>query len=431
MIKRLNEVYFGGKLSSEAIEILNDIEKQDVEVQTTVERMFGWMNESKFRAQDFSPSMAWQYGFLLSRIHPQTWGGMIPPITIQGRHRIIDEYISSNPWASFGPGITFLDLGCGFPPLTTLDTARRFPDWQIVGADPSFGRYIVSNSEGDYACFEANKKLRYFQPCSSDAARWDLLHRDRSATITNFTKLLDDLLTKLPSAEDHELLSLEDRGNKLVKNPVREFETSNLRFIQKGIGEANIDDVSVVRCFNVLLYFDRQFRHKMLRWLSEILVPGGLFVCGVDWAKTSLARYTIYRNENDRMIAKEFAFSIDNIRPLGMPTWLAYNDRDLEATLLTRLVGAIRSDKSFRERFDDELDGFLEKSGLCKRNKDGYLGSVEIMPPAEMERRSQIVIEELDRNGFIDGVVEVLHKAGWNAWRNRVGHIAVTPPLEE
>src|SRR4029453_5578077 len=114
-------------------------------------------------------------------------------------------------------GITFLDLGCGFPPLTTLDTARRFPDWQIVGADPSFGRYIVSNSEGDSACFEANKKLRYFQPCSSDAARWDLLHRDRSATITNFTKLLEDLLTKLPSADDQKLLSLEHDEKKFLK----------------------------------------------------------------------------------------------------------------------------------------------------------------------------------------------------------------------
>ena len=75
---------------------------------------------------------------------------MVPPITLEGRHSGIDEYMARNRWRKLEKGNRFLDLGCGFPPKTTLDSAKRFPESQLTGADPSFGRYLVQDPNGDY-----------------------------------------------------------------------------------------------------------------------------------------------------------------------------------------------------------------------------------------------------------------------------------------
>ncbi len=427
MIERWNETYFGGNLSTDALELLRDVEKQAPEVQATVEMMFRLMATSKFQAKDFSPLLAWEYGFILSRIHPNTWGGMIPPITLQGRHARIDVYVATNPWSSFGGGSVFLDLGCGFPPLTTVDTAKRFPEWRIIGADPSFGLYMVFDTRGDYACFDTETKLRYFQPGTRDPARWDQMHRDRAATMDQFTGLLNRLLPLLPHVGPGELSSVELDGTKLVKNPVRQFETSNLTFQEKGIGSVDLRDVAVVRCFNVLVYFDRTFRNRALEWLSDIVIPGGLFLCGLDWARNSFARYSVYRKEGKSLVPKEFAFSIDNIRPLEMISWLTYDEEDLEVVQLAELVGLIRSDVSYRNSLDAALDQLFSDLSICERRPDGYLGGLEEMLPEELERRLQVLADELDKKGFVEGAVAVLKRAGWNAWRNHVGHIAVTP----
>lgn len=428
MIEQWNETYFSGSLSADVIELLRDLEKQHPQVQATAEIMFRLMNKSRFYGRDFSPLLAWEYGFILSRIHPSAWGGMIPPITLQGRHARIDDYVAANPWSSFGSGSLFLDLGCGFPPLTTVDTGKRFPEWRILGADPSFGLYMVSDPSGDYACFETEQKLRYFQPGTRDPARWDRLHRNRAATIDHFTRLFNTLLPRLPSSAPDELSFVELEGAKLVKNPVRQFESSNLTFQQNGIGSVDVRDVAVVRCFNVLVYFDRAFRNRALEWLSDLMIPGGIFLCGLDWARNSLARYSVYRKEKNRLVPKEFAFSIDNLRPLEMISWLTYVEEDPEVNQLAELVGLIRSDAPYRESFDAALDQLLSDLSICERRPDGYLGGLEEMLPAELERRLQGVADELDEKGFVEGAIAVLKRGGWNAWRNNVGHIAVSPP---
>lgn len=81
---------------------------------------------------------------------------------MSGRHRKLDQYVAGgNPWQEpSGEGV-FVDLGCGFPPFTTVETAQRLRDWRVVGVDPAFGRYLVYDADGAYACFDARRHLRY------------------------------------------------------------------------------------------------------------------------------------------------------------------------------------------------------------------------------------------------------------------------------
>src|SRR6185369_5090671 len=100
------------KLSPAVLEFLKDLPNQSDEVQSFVERMFRFMNLAGFPARDFSVILGWAIGFMPSRILPGAWGGLIPPITLEGRHIKIDDYLASNPWKALRDGSKLLDLGC-------------------------------------------------------------------------------------------------------------------------------------------------------------------------------------------------------------------------------------------------------------------------------------------------------------------------------
>lgn len=77
------------------------------------------------------------------------------------------------------------------------------------------------------------------------------------------------------------------------------------------------------------------------------------------------------------MAEREFAFSIDNLRPLGIAPWFALHDDDDETRLLANTIRVIRSAPEFRRDFDARLDQILAELGLCPRGEDGYLGNFE------------------------------------------------------
>src|SRR5258705_1860264 len=82
-------------------------------------------------------------------------------------------------------------------------------------------------------------------------------------------------------------------GIRLVTNPIGAYESPNLSFQTAGIGAVDIQGVDVVRCFNVLVYFDRPFRNEILSWFSEILRDGGLLLCGANTFCSLSSRYTV------------------------------------------------------------------------------------------------------------------------------------------
>jgi hypothetical protein len=426
-LERINQNYFNNGLSPEVLLLLGPVNNERVEVQNWVERMSRQMKNQRFRAQDFNELKAWVVGSFVTNLLPGAWRGFVPPITLKGRHAAIDDYMESNQWKHLKAGDHLLDLGCGFPPITTIDTSKRFPGVQITGADPSFGRYLVKDSNGDYACYDHETELLYFQPGLNEPDRWEKLFLDQEATNEYFKNHLIPALPKLPGNQN-EMASVEHEGFTIIENPVLEYARSNLTFDQQGIGSPDLGNFQMVRCFNVLCYFNRSFRENTLAWMPTVLEEGGIFLTGMDWTRSRHARYAVYRNENGRLVPKEFAFSIENIRPLEIVAWFALHDDDYGTAAVAELVSTLRTDEEFCSSIDQRMDELLVRAGFKPRSENGYLGGLnETADRSTLDTVAEKVGRALEREGYAHRAVEVLNKAGYRAWINCVGHVAVNP----
>jgi hypothetical protein len=162
-----------GKLPSPSnLSTLKRIENERPEVREVVDRIFRLMAMGRFDPADMPPTLAWVLAFMISGVLPSAWGGSIPPWTFEGRHHLIDAYLIANPWMKWEAGGVFLEMGCGFPPLTAVDAAQRFPDWQVIGADPHFDPYVLFDDEGNYACLDLRGAVRFFHAGVNDFTKY-------------------------------------------------------------------------------------------------------------------------------------------------------------------------------------------------------------------------------------------------------------------
>lgn len=421
IVDQWNAAYFDNRLSPWVVATLNGLNDASADAQALADRAFRLMRVARVGAADLSVLTAQTLATSMPKTVPSAWGGAVPPVTMAGRHRKLDEYIAANPWHRPTAQPILLDLGCGVPPFTAVDSATELAGWRIIGVDPSFDRYLVYDDRGDYACFDDDEHLRFYQSGIRDP--------DPTATRARFRRLLHHLLPLLPGDDNCELAEVESHGARLVRNALRHYETDNLVLARGGVASFDIKGgVDVIRCMNVLMYFDQSFQERALQWAGGLLRPGGLVVCGSNWARSISSRYSVYQQRDGRLEPREFAFSIDNVRPVALAPWYALHDDNLENLCNAEAVGIIRSDENFRRRFDDRLDALLAQSGVCHRGVDGCLGGADPnATPADIEERGAALIEQLDREGFVDDAVTVLRHAGRNAWRNAVGHVAMHP----
>ncbi len=418
-VEELCDRYLGGRPSEAALQVLRNAEQQRPEVRDFMERAFRLMAITKFDARDFAPFVARFFTVIAPGILPGAWGGIVPPFTLPGRHKKIDAYLLSNEWAKFEPGTVMLDVGCGFPPQTSIDAAETFPKWQIVGADPTFEQYLLYDERENYACLDRTGRLRYFQ--AGRPEEFLRLYSDREATIQRFSQAFAELLPSLP-ADDGKLSTSEHDGRRLVRHPMSAYERSNLTFVQGGFGSSGLPEAGVVRSFNVLIYYDADFRREAEKWVAQVLRPGGLFVCGRDDSESLNAHYSVYRSEGGRLVEKEFAFGVEMVRHC---VWFALHDGERETWRLAELLGILRSDREFLRDYDQRLDALLAENKLAVRDENGHLAE----PPDPIDpARALPLYHEMVRvieTEFADRAVSVLQRAGLHAWRNPVGHIAV------
>jgi len=59
------------------------------------------------------------------------------PITREGRLRLMDDFSQSVLDLPENEAVRLLDIGCGYPPPTTMETANRYPNWNCIGIDPN------------------------------------------------------------------------------------------------------------------------------------------------------------------------------------------------------------------------------------------------------------------------------------------------------
>jgi SAM-dependent methyltransferase len=417
-VKELCDRYLGGRPSEATLQVLKDVEQQRPEVRDFVERAFLLMAISRFDARDFTPFVARFFTVIAPGILPGAWGGMVPPFTLAGRHRKIDAYLRANEWAKFEPGTVMLDVGCGFPPQTSIEAAEAFPEWRIVGVDPTFGEYLLYDERENYACLDRMGSVRYFQ--ASRPEEFMRLYTDRAATIQNFSQAFAQLLPKLP-ADDGKLSTAEHDGRRLVRHPLSAYERPNLRFVQGGFGSSDLPEAGVVRSFNVLIYYDADFRREAEEWVAQVLRPGGLFVCGRDDSETLNAYYSVNRNEGGRLVEKEFAFGLETMRHA---VWFTIHEDERETWRLAELLGILRSDREFLRDYDTRLDGLLAENRLAVRDENGHLAEPPDIDMARALPAYHEITHKLEAE-FADRAVSVLQRAGLHAWRNPVGHIAV------
>lgn len=425
-VTQLNERYFAGRLSPAFLEKLADLPPDRADVRAIVERLFRMMRRGGFDASDLAPSQGAFLGSMVAKVLPGAWGGRIPPITFADRHCVIDRYVATNRWRPVGESGTFLDLGCGFPPLTTVETADHFPGWRVWGVDPLIPAYLLYDDRGNYAIFDDRKRAQYFQPTVPSAANWNALLDDSEATRSRFEALLEVLLAGERAGEPPSLAPIEKDGARLLVDPVRHYGRSNLSFAVGGIGSVPLDGVDVVRCFNVLGYFDDSFRERALQELEGILSDGGLLVCGSNVGRSAASRYFVYQKVDGRLLDREFVFGIDNLCPYTINPWYAQHEDDREVCLLMDLIRALRSEPPFVAELVARNDALRAEYGISPRQADGTYGDSDpTLLPFEVSDRAALIGERLDEEGFTERAAGILTSAGHRARRNEVGHVAV------
>jgi hypothetical protein len=425
--EELFERTFGDRSLAARFALLKKVEGERPEVKEFVGRAFRIMAISKTPPQNFTPGLAWMLGIMIPGLLPGAWGNIVPPITYEDRHLLINQYLANNPWASFPEGSVLLEMGCGFPPQTAVDAAREFPQWQVIGADLRFDPYVVYDDEGNYACMDHAGGIRYFQPGAGNRTSFHLLYAEKDAAYQRFSNLFTQLRKKLPPDHGDAHAEVEHEGARLVANPIRSYERSNLKLIQTGLGE-DAPAADMIRVFNVLFYFDSDFRRRAEQWALRTLRPGGLFLCGGDGAKSLESRYSVYRKEHDTLVRKEFAFSLDNVRPPTVLPLFSLHDEEKETFELATLLGVLNSDETFRRAYNLRLDELLAENKMWVRQPDGFLGLPAVqLDPVEWMITIIAIHKKMSEEGFVDQAVGVLQQAGYHAWKNPVGHVAVDP----
>ncbi|MCP4350633.1 MAG: hypothetical protein GY795_34630 [Desulfobacterales bacterium] len=390
-------------------------------------RMLALMKRAGYSATNFTPALIRWLSETIPSTLPGAWGGRIPPITLPNRHKKLDVYVADKNLAPGNDSHIFVDIGCGFPPVTSADTARNLPDWKIFGIDRSFADYVLYDTGRNYACFDQKGVFQYFQDIMAQGER--TMYADSDAAKSHFNKLFADLFPLLSNTNGTKSETVEKDGNKLIHNHIRDFETDNLTFIESDIENLNIGSAQAIRCMNVFIYFDTETRKKMLAKAGEILDDGGILIAGTNGLGIQ-SRYAVYQKGTDGLFPGEFAFTLDNIGHIVFMPWYTIHENDPESILLADLMGAIRADRAFWTEFSNRTDELLKHKGICQRETDGFLHfPLQPASVAEYLKNNAMLWQQMDEEGYTDRVAEVLGRAGYDAWKNSVGDIAIKPPV--
>jgi len=421
----LVEQFLGTRLPQQMAEAISLSELPSYAQDFTM-RMFTLMKRAGYSATGFSPYLIRWLSATIPSMLPNAWEGRIPPITLPERHKKLDDYVAKQEWApGNGPHI-FVDLGCGFPPVTAGDTARKLTNWQVFGVDRAFADYVLYDKDGHYACFTQKGAFQYFQASINITGR--ALYADPLATRNRFKKLFGDLSPLLQNSDTTKSETVEKDGNKLIHNHLRDFETDNLTLLKSDFADLRLPPAKVIRCMNVLIYFEPEIKKKMLLQAGELLDNDGILIAGTNGFGIQ-SRYAVYRKGADGLFPKEFAFGLDNLGSIVFMPFFTIHENNPEATLLADLAGAIRADRSFWPDFSNRTDELLQHQGICRRGTDGFLHfPVEEMSPHEYVEKNALLWGQMDEEGYLDGAADALAQAGYEAWKNPVGDIAVRPP---
>jgi hypothetical protein len=400
------------------------------DVKRFISRMLILMQKADFPATDFTPTLIWQLANIMPGFLPCAWSGRVPPLTLPRRNAKIDAYVVKHPWPDGLVNPVFVDMGCGFPPITTTDTVAALPGWRVFGVDRSFFDYVVYEGNGNYACFNGQGAFQYFQP-RMDAAG-TRMYRNPAEDRLRFERIFDDLHPLLSRAPDQTLDQtceiVEKNGYILIHHPIRNYEAPNVTFIESEMEDVQVPPAHVIRCMNTLFYFEPETRKRLLVQAGALLADSGILIVGTNLMNGACCRYTVYKRDYRSVEPAEFAMGLENLRSIGVMPWYTLHDDDPEAMLVADMIRQVRADRPFWRSFTERLDALMADYGLFQRHGNGFLYAQEgETPAADFAQRASRLWRQLDEEGFTDGAVDALSRAGYTAWKNPVGDIAIRP----
>ena len=155
-----------------------------------LERAAALMQRARMPAQDISPFQAEMFASIASHLLPGCWGGRVPPITLVGRHVRIDQLVRKQN----GDTGRLLDVACGFPPFTTIDSSSALPrvGHPRRGSIPS--RVLRSRSARQLLRLRRARRSPVFSAAQSDDRELGGAARGRRGECQAFEALLAGLL---------------------------------------------------------------------------------------------------------------------------------------------------------------------------------------------------------------------------------------------
>ncbi|HEX8183562.1 MAG TPA: hypothetical protein VF747_02385 [Blastocatellia bacterium] len=279
-----------------------------------------------------------------------------PIITATHRLNKLINILLANPYVDVkAQGLTLVDLGTGQPPYTTVDLAERLPNASVHGFDLYVPAYMVLRQNGAYALFDLDENL-----VAAHAPELRLLNSMVvfwRETKDEFTEILRRSKPLIPPGKAY--YTYRD-GSEIIINPSRRLKEAcsnpNLYFHTNEPGSFDlslIEDgaVDVLWSFNCLLHYGADVRIEAVKTLAAKLRPGAIFMEGYTSPSGQNAVYNIWQRDGERLVMREFGFSVENLR---YPLWPLHED-DPQVEMMNGFIGSIKSDVELRRAIECDL----------------------------------------------------------------------------
>jgi SAM-dependent methyltransferase len=416
IVVKWNREYFDGKLSLACLEELDKTDDKNRELVELIDTWLYYFHAAGGRAQNFSSLLARFFATVAASYLPSLWA-RIPPITRGGRLRGMDRIAHEVLGFPAGRAIRFLDVGCGYPPLTTVDTAEECIAWSCVGIDPNFPAWILHDEDGNAACFDETGAMVYIQYLQGDLQPGsDQILKDRQRYSLEWDRVSHD-----PALEAEVI-----RAKRLVRNPAAHFGRSNLSFSSTSLmGMHTVQPFDFIRCMNVFMYFDGRAILDHLRYAKSLLSPQGVFVCGSVNEIGVSAKYLAYRKRRDVLTPWLFGFDLGKFSQReGNGFWGFHKDQP-DTLFLASVIRMVSENQHLLARVTSVIDRVEEVLGTATRDRHGYLREEESTVSGTV-RYSQLLAAVGSECG--EEIVTFLGSRGLSAEINPSGHLLIDLP---
>jgi len=280
-------------------------------------------------------------------------GRLTPPSTdYQGRGRNLDYAVSDYlRTKSADERVKLVDLGIGYPPFTTIQTAQKFQSrLDVLGVDlnlPDYVLMIPSIGGRQYLLFyevDSDKlqthRINYMvlqRETGSGTLRYNEVTNlaERQSVRVKAESLRRQIFAKVSLADfnRHVLLAREPQDTALADlrvyanqkgfslprgsldfAPARLSapEFKNLKFIKGGFDLAGIDPAGIIRVGNVFRYYSAKEVHAALRQFELKLVEGGVVIAARDDNN-----FILFQKTRGTLTPKQLSFSPESSRQVS------------------------------------------------------------------------------------------------------------------